>query len=143
MKLKFLFFAFSLCNVLYAQKSKAQELDSIFVYREKIRGGTTANMWSKHDELINNQTPVQKLNKSDLLEFNKKLNSVNSKKLWQQKYGGENYFLVAYENGVRNNYVIGSGTEFLIVDNLSKMRRRLIPKQNVEMLIELLERNCR
>ncbi|MEJ8597572.1 hypothetical protein JSO62_02520 [Riemerella anatipestifer] len=98
-------------------------------------------MWSRHNELFTNKKRIQKLNENDLSEFTKSINSIKSKKLWPQKYGGECYFLMIYENGIKNSYVIGLEKEYLIVDNFSKMRRRLIP--NYGVLTKILERNIK
>ncbi|MHA3047833.1 hypothetical protein JSO59_010825 [Riemerella anatipestifer] len=50
-----LLFTFLLFNFFSAQKNTSQVIDSILIYKEKIRGETTANMWSRHNELFTNK----------------------------------------------------------------------------------------
>ena len=119
-------------TILFSQKSKneSSKIDSVFVYKKISTGGTTSNLMTKHSELERINAQKILLNDSDLKSFNNTLNSMKSKKLWQQKYGGEIIYLITYENGIKKNYVIGQNSEFTIIDNLSNMKRWLIKKPN-------------
>lgn len=128
-------------SLFYCQKNV--KYDSIFVFQEIGHGGITAAIRSNFSELEKNNIIKKKLQNTDLTKFNEFLSSKKSKKLFQQKYGGENYYLINFEEGKKNYYVIGWSTEFVIIDNLTKMRRWIFKNSDENSAKTIIERYCR
>ena len=111
------------CFDIKAQKKQKQFLaDSIFIYKEFNKRGTTANLWHYHRDLDSINAEKRKLDTNDLNEFISIFKNAQRQKLFQQKYGGDICYTIVYNKGIKKTFVFLSSDHFARLDNLVDMQ---------------------
>ena len=115
------------CFTLKCQTRKEEfAADSVFIYKDFKKFGTTANMRNYHRILDSTHAIKNKMSDGDLAELKVSITGTKSKKLFQQKYGGANCYIIAYSKGRKEKFVFGMGEKYAIFDNLDEMKRWVI-----------------
>ena len=116
--------------------------DSIFIYKDFNKHGTTANLFRHHHDLDSIKAKKTKLSQADLNEFVTLLNNIPRKKLFQQKYGGEICYAIVYNAGRKDRFVFWISQDLCFVDNLDTMRRWVLKDAETnKMFYELIKKN--
>ena len=120
------------------------KIDSVFVYRNFDQCGTTANLWQNHRVLDSLKYAKRKFSQEDIKNLDDMLKLFKTKRLLQQKYGGEICYLIIYRNGIGKRFVAYISQDFCTLDDLDSMKRwkTKSPKQ-AEQFYELINKNWR
>ena len=82
------------------------KIDSVFVYKNFDQCGTTANLWQNHRVLDSLKYAKRKFSQEDIKNLDDMLKLFKTKRLLQQKYGGEICYLIIYRNGIGKRFVL-------------------------------------
>ncbi|MBA9078661.1 hypothetical protein [Rufibacter quisquiliarum] len=99
------------------------EADSIFIYKDFKRAGTTAGLQHIHSDLASHQIETVKLDGAETINLKALFGEIKSKRFFQQKHGGEICYAVVWFEGNKYNYIFESGDNFAKVVNLNTMRK--------------------
>jgi len=128
---------------VYGQNVKGKfTADSVFVYQNFKRHGTTAGLRYYHKELDSTNALKIKLSAIDLAELIDIFKNTRRKKLIQQKYGGDICYLIVYEKGQKKRFVVWASPHIGLLDDLDGMKRRVINDAfNRQRLYDLIKNN--
>lgn len=86
-------FFFSACQVISQQTNKIVQINEIKIYNDfKLRGYTTAGMYTNFDDLRNEQVQQIVISQEDKHKMEKILSTAEKKKHHQTKFGGNLLF---------------------------------------------------
>jgi hypothetical protein len=116
--------------------------DSIFIYKDFKRAGTTAGLQYNHRDLASRQAETVKLDGAETADLKALFKETNRKRFFQQKHGGEICYAVVWFEGKRNNYIIEGSNDFARMVNLDSMRKWTLEEpKKIEALYALIKKN--
>jgi hypothetical protein len=116
--------------------------DSIFIYDNFKKGGTTASLSHNHKDLESAKPQKSKLSSGDMADFIDIFKKTKAKKLFQQKYGAGLCYILVFKDGIRSKYVLYSSADIGILDNLDLMRRWTVTETaDKKRLYEQVQKN--
>ncbi|WP_205503729.1 hypothetical protein [Rufibacter psychrotolerans] len=118
------------------------EADSIFIYSDFKRAGTTAGLQHYHRDLSSRQAAIVKLGGAEIAHLNALFKETKAKRFFQQKHGGEICYAVVWFKGNKYNYIIESSNDFGRMVNLSTMRKwTLNEPEKLKALHDIIKKN--
>ncbi|AKQ45591.1 hypothetical protein TH63_07910 [Rufibacter radiotolerans] len=118
------------------------EADSIFIYKDFKRAGTTAGLQHNHRDLASRQAEMVKLDGAETADLKAIFKEANRKRFFQQKHGGEICYAVVWFKGNKYNYIIEGGNDFARMVNLNTMRKWTLEEpMKIEALYALIKKN--
>lgn len=126
-----------------AQETKRQFIaDSVFIYKSTKHAGTTASLKQHHRYLDSLHAPKGKLREEELAECIAIFKTTPSKKLFQQKYGGELYYMLVYHKGVKKRFILYTSLDAGRLDDLDTMKCWILKNtEDKRRLYELIKKN--
>jgi hypothetical protein len=117
------------------------EVDSIFIYQDFKRAGTTAGLQFNHRELASQKAETVELDRTVISKLKSLFKDTKKKRFFQQKHGGEICYAVVWFEGKKSNYIIEGNNDFIRLVNLNTMRKWTLEEPGkVEALNELLKK---
>lgn len=115
-------FLLLICMLAHPVFSQIQ-VDSIFIYQDFNRSGTTAGLQYNHRELVSSGAQTMKLNEKETADLKELFNGSKRKRYLQQKHGGEIFYAIVWFDGEKYNYIIEDSNSFARMINLNTMRK--------------------
>lgn len=123
-----------------ALKTFGQEIDSLQIYKDYERTGTTARMRIEHKHLQESQHATFTLNPVDLQKLKSILNKSKARRHFQQKLGGRNYLAIAWSKGKAESIVLVPGFRFI---NLATKQEWVLAESDSILFEELIKNTSR
>jgi hypothetical protein len=118
------------------------QADSIFIYKDFKRAGTTAGLQHNHRDLALRQAETVKLDGAETAKLKVLFKETKGKRFLQQKHGGEICYAVIWFEGNKYNYIIEGNKDFARMVNLNTMRKWALEEpQKVEALYALVKKH--
>lgn len=115
-------FLFLICVLAHPVYSQIQ-IDSIFIYQDFNRAGTTAGLQYNHRGLVTSGAQTVKLNEKETTDLKELFSDSKRKRYLQQKHGGEIYYAIVWFEGKKYNYIIEGSNSFARMINLNTMSK--------------------
>lgn len=119
MKTLFLLLICVLAHHVYSQI----QLDSVFIFQDFKRAGTTAGLLYNHRKLVSSGAQTVKLDEKETADLKEFFSESKSKRYLQQKHGIEIYYAIVWLEGKKYNYIIEGSDSFARMINLNTMRK--------------------
>jgi hypothetical protein len=128
-----------ICVLAHPVYSQIQ-VDSIFIYQDFNRAGTTAGLQYNHRELVSSGAQTVNLNEKETADLKELFSESKRKRYLQQKHGGEIYYAIVWFEGKKYNYIIEGSNSFARMINLNNMRKWTVNEpEKIKGLNDLLK----
>ncbi|NDK57007.1 hypothetical protein [Pontibacter fetidus] len=119
------------------------EADSVFIYKDFKRAGTTAGLQYNHRDLESRKTETIKLDSAATADLKSIFVATKPKRFLQQKHGGEIIYAVVWFMGTKYNYIVEGDDNFARMVNLNTMRKWILndPTKIASLHVLLMKNN--
>jgi NCAIR mutase (PurE)-related protein len=96
--------------------------DSMFIYKNFQRRGTTAALWNYHRILDSTNAEKVAVDGNDMKILKDIFSQTKNKRFYQQKHAGQTCYAIVFDGGKKYEFTIESTDNFRRLVNLTTMR---------------------